>query len=113
MERLLITSTGAPGNFTARLESDGMVIVRSSRQPLVDGARVLIELGFDPATLLAMRHAGKPHDSFKPLPIGQWAKWIYIERDKGGLSRTPWMPFCWSAVGAKVGVRTAGRYIRP
>ena len=71
----------------------GEVIVRGSRQPLVDGARELLARGLDPATLLTMRHQGKAYDSFRPAPIGEWAKWTYQEGEKRTLTRALWRPF--------------------
>jgi hypothetical protein len=88
----LVVAPGSAGKFTARLESTGEVIVTGTRQPLVDGARNLLARGFDPKTLLTMRHEGKAYDSFQPLPIGQWAKWTYEERDRGGLRCVIWRP---------------------
>jgi hypothetical protein len=64
-----------PAGSQPRLESTGEVVVTSSRQPLADGARELIALGFDRHTMLTLRHAGSIHDSFKPAPIAEWAKW--------------------------------------
>jgi hypothetical protein len=90
---LIVDSTSeAPGRFTATLAGGG-VIVRGSRQPLVDGARELLARGLDPATLLTMRHQGKAYDSFKPAPIGEWAKWTYQEGEKRTLTRARWRPF--------------------
>ena len=43
MERLIvIPHEGKPGRFSGRLESTGEVIVGSTKQPLVDGARELL-----------------------------------------------------------------------
>lgn len=81
--------------FIATLEGGEAVIV-VSHQPLVDGARALIDRGYDPAELLTMRQHDRPHDSFKALPISQWAKWTYSEEVKG-LRQRAWIPF---AVGA-------------
>jgi len=88
--RLVVTPEKA-GRFTARLESSDEVILHSSRQPLVDGARVLLARGFDPTTPLTMRQQGSPHDSFKPAPIREWAKWTYKESDRDGLQKARWM----------------------
>ena len=67
MERLIVTPLDSkPGRFSGRLESTGEVIVDSSQQPLVDGARELLARGFDLATPLTMRHDGSSHDSFEP-----------------------------------------------
>jgi hypothetical protein len=89
----LVVAPEAAGRFTARLESTGALLVTSTRQPLVDGARVLLAQGFDPATPLTMRMEGKSYDSFQPMPIAEWAKWTYKEREKGGLAVERWMPF--------------------
>jgi hypothetical protein len=83
------TSSGRPVRFIATLDGDFVVL---SDQPLADGARELLARGFDPATPLTMRHAGKAYDSFEPLPIGQWAKVTYSESTKGDLRLRRWMP---------------------
>jgi hypothetical protein len=88
----LVVAPEAAGRFTARLESTGDVIVASTRQPLVDGARVLLAQGFDPDTPLTMRHQGSAHDSFQPLPIGRWAGWTYTEGENTPLRCARWMP---------------------
>lgn len=94
-ERLIVTPEADAekgARFTGRLESTGESIVASSRQPLVDGARVLLARGFDPTTPLTMRMEGKTYDSFQPLPIGEWAKWSYAEGEKTPLQRQRWKP---------------------
>ena len=109
--RLVVTPEHDPekaGRFAARLESTGEVVVASTRQPLVDGARELLARGFDPAALLTMRMGAKPYDSFQPLPIGQWAKWTYKEREKSGLAVERWMPFAVPRSGQKSGIEPAG-----
>jgi hypothetical protein len=104
-ERLIATpDRRRPGRFTARLESTGEEIVSSSRQPLVDGARQLLARGFDPAAPLTMRVEGKTYDSFNPLPIGEWAKWTYVEEYDRGLRRRRWMPPAVGVEAKKPGV---------
>jgi hypothetical protein len=71
---------------------DGELIV-TSRQPLYDGARKLLDRGFAPTELLSIHHAGKDYDSFEPAPIGELAKWTIAESDRGGLQRQRWKPF--------------------
>lgn len=44
MIRVFVAPDGAAGNYTASLD-DGEIIVRSSRQPLLDACRVLIARG--------------------------------------------------------------------
>jgi hypothetical protein len=100
--RLVASPAAKAGRFSARLES-GEVIVASTRQPLVDGARALLALGFDPATPLTMRHHGKAFDSFRPLPIGQWAGWTFEENDRDGLRCVRWRPRALHAEGQKSG----------
>jgi len=105
--RLVVTPETDPqraGRFTARLEGTCEIIVSGSRQPLVDGARELVARGFDPGTPLTMRHQESPHDSFKPAPIGEWAKWTYWEGEKRVLQRARWVPRADMADGQKSGV---------
>jgi hypothetical protein len=99
----LVVAPEAPGRLTARLEGTGEVIVASTRQPLVDGARVLLDQGYDPGALLTMRHEGMDYDSFRPMPIAEWAKWTYKEREKGGIAIERWMPFAVPWSGQKAG----------
>ena len=87
MLRLIITPDEGPARFVARLEGSDEPIVQATRQPLVDGARVLLARGFEPATPLTMRHAGKAYDSFHPLQISKWARWTYKEPDQRHLHR--------------------------
>jgi hypothetical protein len=102
--RLIVASEAdSPGRFTARLES-GELLIAGSRQPLVDGARALLARGFDAGTPLTMRMEGKSYDSFQPMPIAEWAKWTYKEREKGGLAVERWMPFAVPRSGQKSGV---------
>jgi hypothetical protein len=102
--RLVVTpEADSPGRFTARLESTDELIVAGTRQPLVDGARVLLDRGFDPATPLTMRLEGKAYDSFQPLPISQWAKWTYTEGENTPLRCARWMPRPAVGEGQKVG----------
>jgi hypothetical protein len=82
-------SAGRPVRFTATLDGDFVVL---SDQPLVDSARELLARGFDPVTLLTLRHQGKAYDSFEPLPIVEWADMTYSEGEKGDLRRRRWMP---------------------
>ena len=90
--RLVVTpDLKKPGRFTARLDGTEELIIPSSRQPLVDGARELLARGFDPVTPLTMRHQGSTCDSFKAAPIGQWAKWTFTESDRDGLRRARWI----------------------
>ena len=85
------TSAGRHVRFIATIEGTADFVVLS-HQPLADGARELLARGYDPSELLTMRHDGKAFDSFKPAPIGQWAKVTYWESNKGRLQAMPWVP---------------------
>ena len=63
------------GKFEARL--DGRLIC-VSRQSLLESARILIAEGADPADIIAMRHAGSPHDAMTST-VGTAAKWTVRE----------------------------------
>ena len=52
-----------PGRFMASV--GGRVLVRSSRQPFLDAARVLVGEGHDPSVMVAMRHAGGTADALR------------------------------------------------
>jgi hypothetical protein len=112
-ERLIVEPVAsAPGRFKASLESTGSVIVESSRQPLVDGARELLKAGFCPTDPLTMRHLGAGYDSFLPAPIGELAKWSY-EEGRRGLAKTRWMPFAGRAGRRTDDFDTGGRETYP
>lgn len=49
------------GHFEARLDG-GCLLVRASRQPFLDAARKLIDLGLDPAAMMTMRRVGSQID---------------------------------------------------
>lgn len=68
-------------------------LITTSRQPLLDGARVLLAPGVDPNAMLTMRHANRDYDSFEPQAIGEWAQWTVMESDRRGLQRKRWQPF--------------------
>lgn len=59
---IIVTPTARrPGRYEARLD-DGRVLVSASTQPFLDAARKLIDIGLDPAALLAMRWLGSEID---------------------------------------------------
>jgi hypothetical protein len=75
--------------YEARL-GDGRVLVTASKQPFVDSARRLIELGYDPATVLVMRHAGSDTDCLT-AQIGAAAK-LRVKEDRNGPRFVPYEP---------------------
>lgn len=50
------------------------LIATATRNPLFDGARELIAMGYSEEVLVTLRHEGSDHDSFKPMKLGTAAK---------------------------------------
>ena len=69
---IVTPSASRAGCYKARL-NDGCVLVTASRQPFLDAARQLIDLGHDPAAILTMRWMGSEIDCLI-APIGVAAK---------------------------------------
>jgi hypothetical protein len=88
---IIVTPTARrPGRYDARL-GDGRVVVTASKQPFVDAARRLIDLGYEPTTVLVMRHAGSDTDCLT-AQIGAAAKLRVKEPDRGRLQFVGWEP---------------------
>jgi hypothetical protein len=100
---LIVSPDAGSGTFIGRLDGTDETLVQGTRQPLVDGARLLLGRGLDPTTPLTMRHTGKTFDSFRRLPISEWAPWTYKEPDQRPLQQTRWMPFADIRLGQKSG----------
>ncbi len=71
---------------------DGELLL-ATMWPLTAGARALLARGWDPNRLMTVRVIGRDYDSFKPIRIGDAAKWTVEESDKGGLRLRPWKPY--------------------
>jgi hypothetical protein len=67
----------------------------TSRQPLLDAARMLLAEGVDPATPIAMRHEGTGTDSLTST-VGKAAKLTVYETALGP-KFGPWVPFKWGS----------------
>lgn len=65
------------GRFEVRLGD--LIILKSSRQPLLDAARLFQAEGFSPDDRIVMRHAGADHDALSST-IGAAAK-LTVEED--------------------------------
>jgi hypothetical protein len=62
---LVVTPCPSSANkFEARLEGQKQILC-ISKQPFLDGARALLEQGYDPGLILMMRHAGSDFDSLR------------------------------------------------
>ena len=89
LANVVMITVSWPGCFAARL-GDGLVLVSASKQPFVDAARRLIDLGYAPTTMLVMRHAGSDTDCLT-AQIGAAAK-IRVKEDRCGPRFVPWEP---------------------
>jgi hypothetical protein len=67
---LVIKPSGRAGRFLGYIGDDLLV---TSRQPFLDGARVLLARGYDPGTPYNMRHANSETLSFVTTTIGHAA----------------------------------------
>jgi hypothetical protein len=72
----------SPGRFQARLESTDELLVDSSRQPFVDAARVLVGKGYNPASVLEMKHQGSDIVALR-APLAKAAK-VAVEEGPHG-----------------------------
>ena len=70
MIELVIDPAGKAGLFLGRVGSEAIV---RSRQPFLDGARVLLARGYDPATPYNMRRARSSTLSFVTTTLGRAA----------------------------------------
>ena len=86
------------GKFVVTLDGRQLCI---SSQPLLDGARVLINEGVDPATPIATRHAGADFDAMTST-VGAAAKWTVEEGERVGPRFACWKAFPRSDVDAPV-----------
>ena len=78
------------GKFSAHL-LDGRKLLSSSRQPLLDAARVLLAQGIPPETPLAMQHKGSAIIAMTST-VGEAAK-LTVEEEPGGPRFRKWRPF--------------------
>jgi hypothetical protein len=65
-----------------RAKFDGRVLVKSSRTPFLDAARVLLALGCDPDSIIAMKHKGSDVVALRSR-LGAAAK-LMVEDCPGG-----------------------------
>jgi hypothetical protein len=91
IELTLAPVPGRPSYYTAK-DVAGRVVVRASRQPLLDAARALARVGMPPEAIVTARHRGSGIVAMRAT-IGEAAKWRLEESDRGGLKRRPWRPF--------------------
>ena len=85
------------GKFNAMLGD--LLLVGSTRQPLLDGARHLLALGYPPDTAVVMRHAGSGIDSLRST-MGAAAALTVDETGTPRFAR--WKPYLAEAVAAPI-----------
>ena len=90
-----ISPNGAPDHFDAVV--NGELLVRSSRTPFCDVARVLLYRGVDSNSWLILRHAGSQTDSLR-AKVGVAAKLTVKEPDRGRAHFARYVPFSPSPV---------------
>jgi len=87
----IIISEIRGGRYSAQLE-DGTELCRSTRQPLLDGARELPRRGYDPATSIVMRREGSSIEALSST-VGAVAKLTVEESNYARPRFTQWKPF--------------------
>ena len=78
------------GKFSAHL-LDGRKLLSSSRQPLLDAARVLLAEGIPPETPIAMQHKGSATIAMTST-VGEAAK-LTVKEEPNGPKFRKWEPF--------------------
>jgi hypothetical protein len=76
-----VAPNGSPGCFSAT--ANGELVVLSSRQPLLDACRGLLDAGADPNGWVIMRHADSDTDCLRGK-IGLLARLSVEDRPSGG-----------------------------
>jgi len=84
---VIAPSATRSGLYDARL-GDGCILVTASRQPFVDAARRLLDLGYYPTAMLVLRHAGSDTECLT-AQIGAAAK-LRVKEDRGGPRFVRW-----------------------
>jgi hypothetical protein len=79
---VVVSPTKSAGHFQAKLQHTDEVLVQNSRQPFLDGARVLVLRGYDPGALLVMKHLGSDTVALR-APLGKAAKLTVEEGPHG------------------------------
>jgi hypothetical protein len=85
----IISPNGAPGRFDATVH--GELLVRSSRTPFCDAARVLLGRGVDSNSWLIMRHAGSDVNSLRGK-VGVAARLTVAEGERDAPRFRCWKP---------------------
>ena len=87
---IIVARPAGEGRYDALLY--GRVLVRRTRQALLDGARALVAEGVDPGQRLVMRHQGSVIDALLAKSVAAAAKLTVEETGTGPRFRL-WKPF--------------------
>jgi len=88
--KLLIVLKPVGRHDRFRVEHEGKVIVRASRQPICDAARALHQRGYPDNVLLVARHHGADHDAISG-PLGTWRQ-LRVREDRNAPRFANWEP---------------------
>jgi len=94
---IIIAPTGRTGSFSATIGTS--TLVKNSRQPHCDAARVLHRRGHPDDTLLISKREGSDHESMRG-PLGLWRK-LRVREDKDGPRFAKYESFATARVGEK------------
>jgi hypothetical protein len=83
--------SGRPSYYRAT-DAAGRVVVRASRQPLLDAARALAAAGMPPETVVIARYRGSAIVAMCAT-TAEAVPWTIEESDRGGLRIRRWKPF--------------------
>ncbi|MFT0893074.1 hypothetical protein [Pseudochelatococcus sp. G4_1912] len=78
------------GLYEARIGET--VVVKSSRTPFLDAARVLLDAGYNPHAQITMQHAGSDTIALRAL-LSTAAKCAIVEGDRDGLKVRDYQPY--------------------
>lgn len=76
------------GRYLALIEGEAVI---TSRQPLFASARVVLDRGVDPHTVITIRHEGSATVSMRST-VGRAAGWRVEEPDRGGIRLRRYVP---------------------
>jgi len=83
-----------------RVRLSGEEVLPKARTPFFSTARELLRRGYDPKTVLEMRHANRTTVALRQT-IGEAARWTVEENDKTGPIIKPYKPYPTRTAAAK------------
>ena len=105
---IIVAPTGIRSRYCAWIGD--RLLVKSSRTPLLDAARMLSGEGVDPATRIVMRHQGKDYDALRST-VGTAAGLVVEEHDAPRFRK--WRPTFVGGLPRSDETETAATYPQP